>query len=259
MPRCRVDPWHPSSDHVINMWPKAEMHSVAGVFICILLGLAIGADAIGCFQCTSVNKGNSACEDSFNNTDDKYYISDCWASRSGRHGLFPATECIKMIASDESTGFSLVVRDCVVDNGGTNSETEIGRQSHCGWMREIQYDEKRMKGCILTCNSDGCNGASGLSTLHVQTLFMLVLVTMLVRWNLFGVRWQRNHVMVAMVMVETFWWRIGKLNQTLCFQLVHAIMMVVIYRLFKTNVSQLCQTGTLVWYVLTNYVSFLPM
>ncbi|XP_033757489.1 uncharacterized protein LOC117339886 [Pecten maximus] len=169
------------------MWPKAEVHTMVGLVIYILLCLAKEADAIGCFQCTSVNKGNSACEDSFNNTDDKYYISDCWASRSGRHGLFPATECIKMIANDDSTGFSLVVRDCVVDNGGTNSETEIGRQSHCGWMREIQYDDKRMKGCILSCNSDGCNGASGLSTLHVQTLVSLVLVTILARRKLSGV------------------------------------------------------------------------
>ncbi|XP_060066682.1 uncharacterized protein LOC132546967 [Ylistrum balloti] len=167
------------------MWAKAEMHSMSGLVIWILLSLAKEADTIGCFQCTSINKENNACEDTFNNTDDKYYISECWASRKGRHGLFPATECIKMIAYDDSTGFSLVVRDCVVDNGGTNSETEIGRQSHCGWMREIQYDEKRMKGCILSCNSDGCNGASGLSTLNVQTLVTLVLVTITARRSLF--------------------------------------------------------------------------
>ena len=60
--------------------------------------------------------------------------------------------------------YKVVVRNCVVDDGGTNSETEIGRQSHCGWMRQILYEtgntKVRMTGCILSCDSDGCNSAS---------------------------------------------------------------------------------------------------
>ncbi|KAL5022878.1 hypothetical protein ScPMuIL_002033 [Solemya velum] len=112
--------------------------------------------AIGCFVCTSINGDNNDCEDRFNNTD-KYYEHDCWASRKGRIGKFPGTECIKMTASDAETGFRLVVRDCVVDDGGTNSETEIGRQSHCGWLKVVRYDGKRMRGCILSCDTDACN------------------------------------------------------------------------------------------------------
>ncbi|KAH9492443.1 hypothetical protein Btru_029115, partial [Bulinus truncatus] len=110
-------------------------------------------DAIGCFVCTSINHKNPDCEDTFNNTN-KFYDGECWASRRGRVGLFPGTQCIKMIAEDESINYTVVVRNCVVDDGGTNSETEIGRQSHCGWMRVLKYNGRRMRGCILSCDKD---------------------------------------------------------------------------------------------------------
>lgn len=50
-------------------------------------------------MCTSLNRGNKGCEDAFNNTGE-YYRSDCQASREGRIGMFPATQCIKMVAED---------------------------------------------------------------------------------------------------------------------------------------------------------------
>ncbi|KAJ8317001.1 hypothetical protein KUTeg_004905, partial [Tegillarca granosa] len=127
-------------------------------------------DAVGCFVCTSFNHDNHDCEDTFNNTN-KFYKSDCWASRTGRSGHFPATQCIKMIASD--VGFSLVVRDCVVDDGGTNSETEIGRQSHCGWMKVIKFNGKRMRGCILACGRDGCNHGAKQNNMAINTLLAI--------------------------------------------------------------------------------------
>lgn len=119
--------------------------------------------AINCFKCTSINHNNPKCEDTFNATDDMYE-QDCRATREGRSGLFPGTQCIKMVA--ENSTYKVVVRNCVVDDGGTNSETEIGRQSHCGWMRQIYYGtgnkQVRMTGCILSCDSDGCNFATSL-------------------------------------------------------------------------------------------------
>lgn len=136
--------------------------------------------SIGCFRCTSMNGNNMDCEDTFNNTNNKYYKADCWASRKDRIGLFPATECIKMTVSDENYNghkFTLVVRDCVVDNGGTNSETEIGRQSHCGWMKVLQYNGERMRGCILSCDLDGCNIGDKLiaNSAHVWMLTLLLM------------------------------------------------------------------------------------
>lgn len=144
--------------------------------IFILIYYHFRVDAIGCFRCTSMNGNNQDCEDTFNNTD-KFYEADCWASRKDRIGLFPATECIKMTVTDENEGhkFTLVVRDCVVDNGGTNSETEIGRQSHCGWMKVLQYNGERMRGCILSCNLDGCNTGNKMTVNSVWIILLVVL------------------------------------------------------------------------------------
>nr|KAG5707670.1 hypothetical protein BaRGS_031052 [Batillaria attramentaria] len=112
----------------------------------------VSVEGLGCFKCTSINHSNPECEDTFNNTD-RFWEPDCWGTRKNRMGSFPGTQCIKMIAEDE--GFAVVVRNCVVDDGGTNSETEIGRLTHCGWMRTIKYLGKRMSGCILACDTDG--------------------------------------------------------------------------------------------------------
>ena len=63
----------------------------------------------------------------------------------------------------------------MVDNGGTNPETEIGRTSHCGWMRSLKYMGKSMRGCIVSCDTDACNGAT---TSHPTsyTVFSLVAI-----------------------------------------------------------------------------------
>lgn len=124
--------------------------------LALLLLYVPAIEAIGCFVCTSENHQNPECEDTFNNTG-KFYVEDCWASRRGRTGTFPGTQCIKMIAEDSSMNYTVVVRNCVVDDGGTNSETEIGRESHCGWMRVLKYNGRRMRGCILSCETDACN------------------------------------------------------------------------------------------------------
>lgn len=125
-----------------------------------LLALIYQVRGLGCFKCESTNHSNPDCEDTFNNTDNKYWVPDCWAARKGRKGLFPGTQCIKMIVEDDGVGKTYVVRGCVVDNGGTNWETEIGRLNHCGWLRTIEYLKIRRRGCILACETDGCNRAS---------------------------------------------------------------------------------------------------
>ncbi|RUS78154.1 hypothetical protein EGW08_014083 [Elysia chlorotica] len=150
----------------------------------LLLLHAPVSSAIGCFVCTSINRRNPDCEDTFNNTG-KFYVEDCWASRRGRTGSFPGTQCIKMIAEDPSINYTVVVRNCVVDDGGTNSETEIGRESHCGWMRVLKYEGRRMRGCILSCDTDACNLGSKHQGALTATFSAAVAVYLLVTNVLF--------------------------------------------------------------------------
>lgn len=149
----------------------------------LLLRVVIQVDGLGCFKCTSINHSNPECEDRFNNTENKFWEGDCWAYRKEREGKFPGTQCIKMTAEDDETGYSLVVRNCVVDDGGTNSETEIGRLTHCGWLNTIQYKGKRMRGCILACDTDGCNMASLPASLNMNFLLTTLLCAVSSYWT----------------------------------------------------------------------------
>ena len=53
----------------------------------------------------------------------------------------------------------MVVRDCTLDHGGTTKDVEIGALDHCGWIKTIKYENNDMKGCLTTCEHDGCNTA----------------------------------------------------------------------------------------------------
>ena len=62
--------------------------------------------------------------------------------------------------------YTILVRDCAVDSGGINSESEIGRESHCWMVRRIKYEDqygpKYMSGCSLACDTDGCNNSNSI-------------------------------------------------------------------------------------------------
>ena len=60
--------------------------------------ISILASCIGCFVCTSINHSEPECEDTFNNTNAKFYHKTCFSGRKGRDGLFPATNCVKLKA-----------------------------------------------------------------------------------------------------------------------------------------------------------------
>lgn len=140
--------------------------------------------SVGCFVCTSFNHSNPDCEDPFVNRNNLFYHKKCWSSHKHRIGVFPATQCIKMVATDYKTGYHIVVRNCVVDNGGTTSESEIGRQSHCGWVRVMKYNNKYYHGCVLACDYDGCNAASTFAIKpphsHGTAVFYLVSLPLLI-------------------------------------------------------------------------------
>ncbi len=87
-------------------------------------------------------------------------------------GKFPANFCIKMVGTSgkliyitsklsqlwqklallllERTGSTLVVRTCSLED----------MNSQCGTFR---FQNDTLKGCILTCNYDGCNSCNGNS------------------------------------------------------------------------------------------------
>ena len=80
---------------------------------------------------------------------------------------------------------TVLVRACVVDNGGVNSETEIGRISHCWLVRKIIYMDHMMTGCSVSCDTDGCNSAPASSTpLSLKTLCTLAFGLLLMKHGL---------------------------------------------------------------------------
>lgn len=68
----------------------------------------------------------------------------------------------------------MVVRDCVVDNGGFSAETEIGRISHCGFFTKVEMLNTKYRGCLMACNTDGCNASP---TAASPTLALLALLS----------------------------------------------------------------------------------
>jgi len=113
---------------------------------------------IGCFVCSSIDGSEPDCEDVFNNTG-RFYQFNCMAARKTRAGVFPASSCVKLKGTIDATGATYVVRACVVDSGGVNSETELARSDHCGLVKSIELDDQIMSGCVLSCNTNGCNAA----------------------------------------------------------------------------------------------------
>jgi len=112
--------------------------------------------AIDCFVCASINGSEPECDDTFNNIG-RFFETECKAGRKQRQGKFPGTSCIKLKAY--LGDYTVLVRDCTVDNGDTTSDTEMGRESHCWMVNQIVFDDIEMNGCALACNTDGCNTA----------------------------------------------------------------------------------------------------
>lgn len=136
--------------------PKTVACPFFGSFL-LLLSYLHSAESIGCFACHSVNKSNPLCEDPFNGIRE-LYKDNCHAGRKNRSGVFPGTSCIKFTAW--LGDYTVVVRDCTVDNGDTTSDTEMGRESHCWMVNMVNYNDVNMHGCALACHTDGCNAGS---------------------------------------------------------------------------------------------------
>ncbi|XP_067927856.1 UPAR/Ly6 domain-containing protein bou-like [Watersipora subatra] len=132
-------------------------------------------DGIGCYMCQSINGSNPRCEDTFNSHPDLYQ-SSCFAAKGGDIlGTFPATTCLKLKATKDN--YTVFVRDCTLDRGGITKDVEIGALDHCGWIRSISFDGTMMRGCLTTCEHDGCNSAATLLT--SLTLLLLIILSFL--------------------------------------------------------------------------------
>ncbi|EFO26990.2 hypothetical protein LOAG_01486 [Loa loa] len=109
-------------------------------------------DSIGCFVCFSFNGSDPSCEDTFNST-----ILHKEPNR---------------IVDDVSQ--TMVIRTCALDSGTFTADTEIVRISHCG---HFKYKGHQYSGCVQSCDTDGCNGASGMGThLYVPYVVLIIII-----------------------------------------------------------------------------------
>ncbi|XP_047493821.1 uncharacterized protein LOC125042329 [Penaeus chinensis] len=140
----------------------------------VSLALLPCAGALDCFRCGSFNGSDPHCDDPFHfNYSSHYLASPCLAGWKNRNGLYPSTHCIKLSGYFYQTSEQMVVRSCTIDSGTLTTDTELGRQSHCGMFT---YDGKTVVGCLESCNSfDACNiSAAPLSPgfLFISSLHM---------------------------------------------------------------------------------------
>ncbi|KAK6108918.1 putative integral membrane protein [Brugia pahangi] len=140
-----------------------------GQFLFIVMIVMQEVNSIGCFVCFSFNGSDPTCEDTFNSTifhkelnriGVSNYHYPCWALKKKRQGLFPADHCIKVNGHRNDVSQTMVIRTCALDSGTFTADTEIVRISHCG---HFKYKGYQYSGCVQSCDTDGCNGASRMS------------------------------------------------------------------------------------------------
>jgi len=135
------------------------------------------ANAIDCFVCTSINRSDAYCEDSFNTSYPgvDYLQKECMGYRKDRRGYFPADHCIKISGvSTKNYTHSIMIRTCALDSGTLTADTEIVRMSHCG---HFIFDGTPFSGCVQSCQTDGCNTGVSTTTLTSSTFtFLCILI-----------------------------------------------------------------------------------
>ncbi|ESO93379.1 hypothetical protein LOTGIDRAFT_161950 [Lottia gigantea] len=131
--------------------------------LCVLFTILTPVISIDCYACTSLGGNNEGCEDSFERTlKTVHFIArDCY------YGYFRGTHCYKL-KGERADGSSIMVRHC--------SDSHWG--SHCG---DIKYTnehnvEEKIKGCLETCDHDGCNTATQ-KQFNFSLVIMAVLMT----------------------------------------------------------------------------------
>jgi len=135
------------------------------IFSCFVSSFAairrIGA-SISCYTCSSRNNSDSYCADPFHPAMSKY-IENCKVPKQNHIGVFPARFCVKVIGKTVTTGEELVIRACSLEN----------MDNQCG---NFKFEKDTLKGCILTCDYDGCNGSTNLMNLNNNRVYLLLFI-----------------------------------------------------------------------------------
>lgn len=123
------------------------------------------ASSINCYTCNSVNGTNPNCHDPFHPAHARYVV-DCTVPKDGHVGRFPAHFCVKVVGRTMDTNIEMVIRICSLET----------MDNSCGVFR---YENDILRGCILTCNNDGCNEAPPTLRSHalVVTLVFLLAIS----------------------------------------------------------------------------------
>ncbi|KAH9363925.1 hypothetical protein HPB48_015041 [Haemaphysalis longicornis] len=111
----------------------------------------------------SVNGTNPNCHDPFHPAHARYVV-DCTVPKDGHVGRFPAHFCVKVVGRTMDTNIEMVIRICSLET----------MDNSCGVFR---YEDDILRGCILTCNNDGCNEAP--PPLHNSPALIVTLVFLL--------------------------------------------------------------------------------
>ena len=148
--------------HFEKNWCKcfSHLHSLLSVHV-------FSGTSISCYICSSRNGTDMNCHDPIH-PESVSYVEHCKVPKENHNGLFPAYYCVKMIGISQSTNEEVVVRYCSAEN----------MDNQCG---DFKYQNEPFRGCILTCNYDGCNHTIKrtsiilytLSSILVSTLFLL--------------------------------------------------------------------------------------
>jgi len=156
------------------------MNWIVPVIIVMLLDIN-DASGIDCYVCTSINKSDPYCEDSFNTSYPgvDYLQKECMGYRKERRGYFPADHCIKIAGvSTKNYSHTIMIRTCALDSGTLTADTEIVRMSHCG---HFIFDNTPFSGCVQSCQTDGCNGA--VSAISFTSSILILFCALILQIN----------------------------------------------------------------------------
>ncbi|RWS14077.1 hypothetical protein B4U79_09137 [Dinothrombium tinctorium] len=119
------------------------------------------ATGISCYTCNSRNFTNRACHDPFHPVNITY-TEHCKTPKVTHVGLFPASFCVKLKGLNAVTNEELVIRTCTSEN----------MNNQCGIFK---FEKETLTGCIVTCETDGCNRGSSM-LLDYITICTILLV-----------------------------------------------------------------------------------
>lgn len=151
------------------------MNNLMKATVVVLITISIGfvesiptmrRGSISCFSCSSRNRTHESCHDPMHPANTSY-ITNCKVPQENHIGVFPALFCVKVInplyliftywinywistqviGVTEKTEEELIIRTCSIEN----------MDNQCGTFK---FEDEMVRGCILTCNYDGCNSGN---------------------------------------------------------------------------------------------------